>query len=432
MVGFLDVCKFTAVSNGTGDFVVSAAITGYQTPAGAGAVTGTVYRYRAESSDLTQWEVGYGAYTVSSVTLARTTVLFNSSGTTAKISFTVAPNVGVVLLAEDVVDQSNSPSFRNRIINPTFSVDQRYNGVATAVATNGYWADRWRVLCETSLNTTCTGKDTSVTGSKTNGQVKFTGTTDKGGIWQVIEGINCKDLRSTAVTFSAVLAVSNVRLGNIKMGIVEWTSTEDAVSANPISAWNADGTTPTLIAGYTFLNTPANLSVTTSPVKYSVTATLGASTTNLAVFIWNDDKSYTANDAMYFLDVCLEPGSVATSFERRPIAYEVMLCGRYCRSIGGNTNARYGAARTTSTTNGELIMYLVTPMRGSPTVTVNNVTNWNVNDASVAAAASAFASSLTTADSVNVNLTCAAVTANRPAFFTPSNANATMWFEAEI
>jgi hypothetical protein len=50
MVGFLDVCKFTAVSSGTGDFVVSAAVTGYQTPAGAGAVNGTVYRYRAESA----------------------------------------------------------------------------------------------------------------------------------------------------------------------------------------------------------------------------------------------------------------------------------------------------------------------------------------------------------------------------------------------
>lgn len=103
MTYLVDVCKFTAVSSGTGDFVVSAAITGYQTPASAGAVDGKTYRYRAESSDLSQWEVGYGTYTVSSTTLARSTVLFNSSGTTSKISFSSAPNVGIVLLAEDCV-----------------------------------------------------------------------------------------------------------------------------------------------------------------------------------------------------------------------------------------------------------------------------------------------------------------------------------------
>lgn len=103
MASFLDVVRFTAVSSGTGDFVVSALVTGYQTPATAGAVTGAIYRYRAENAALTEWEVGYGAYTVGSVTLARTTVLFNSLGTTAKISFTAPPQVGIVALSEDLI-----------------------------------------------------------------------------------------------------------------------------------------------------------------------------------------------------------------------------------------------------------------------------------------------------------------------------------------
>lgn len=109
-VGFVNVARFRASSSGTGDFVVSSAITGYQTPALAGAVNTTIYRYRAESDDLTQWEIGYGAYTSGSVTLARTTVLYNSSGTGTgagqsgagtKISFSAAPQVAVVFLAED-------------------------------------------------------------------------------------------------------------------------------------------------------------------------------------------------------------------------------------------------------------------------------------------------------------------------------------------
>jgi hypothetical protein len=102
MASFLDVCRFTAVSTGTGDFVVSAAATGYQTPASAQATDAAIYKYRAESADLSQWEVGYGAYTVSSTTLARTTVLYNSSGTQSKISFSAAPQVAIVGLAEDL------------------------------------------------------------------------------------------------------------------------------------------------------------------------------------------------------------------------------------------------------------------------------------------------------------------------------------------
>ncbi len=101
-MAFLDRCIFTATSSGTGDFVVSAAVTGYQTPASAGVTDGATYSYAAQSADLSQWEVGQGVYTVSTTTLARTTVLFNSSGTTAHISFSAAPQVMVTLLDEDV------------------------------------------------------------------------------------------------------------------------------------------------------------------------------------------------------------------------------------------------------------------------------------------------------------------------------------------
>ena len=102
MAALVDVCRFTASSSGTGDFVVASAVTGYQTPAAAGALNGATYRYRAESADLSQWEVGYGAYTSGSTTLARTTVLYNSSGTTSKISFSAAPQVAITALSRDL------------------------------------------------------------------------------------------------------------------------------------------------------------------------------------------------------------------------------------------------------------------------------------------------------------------------------------------
>jgi hypothetical protein len=103
--GFLDACGFTPTTGGTGTFTVSANISGYQTPASAGALNGGTYSYRAHSADLTQWEVGYGVYTVSGTTLSRT-VTANSLGTTAAVNFTAAPNVYITALSADLRNAS--------------------------------------------------------------------------------------------------------------------------------------------------------------------------------------------------------------------------------------------------------------------------------------------------------------------------------------
>lgn len=100
---FLDVCRFNPTLGGTTNWTYSSAALGYQSPAAAGAVNGAVYSYRAESADLTQWEVGIGVYTTGTGVLTRASVLFNSLGTTAKINFTTVPQVGIVALAEDLV-----------------------------------------------------------------------------------------------------------------------------------------------------------------------------------------------------------------------------------------------------------------------------------------------------------------------------------------
>ena len=100
--GFLDACGFNPASGGTGDFVVSAAVTGYQTPAGAGAVNGAVYSYRAQSSDMSEWEIGFGAYATGTTTLARTTVIASSTG--SKVNFSAPPSVYVTALTADLDD----------------------------------------------------------------------------------------------------------------------------------------------------------------------------------------------------------------------------------------------------------------------------------------------------------------------------------------
>ncbi|MGJ4888995.1 hypothetical protein ACQR1Y_12415 [Bradyrhizobium sp. HKCCYLRH3099] len=110
MTRLVDLAKFVPTAGGTADWAVSSAVTGYQTPATAGAVSGAVYNYRAESADLSQWEVGTGTYTSSNTTLTRSSVLYNNAGTTAKINFSTTPQVGLVTLTGNVGTWTNTRS----------------------------------------------------------------------------------------------------------------------------------------------------------------------------------------------------------------------------------------------------------------------------------------------------------------------------------
>lgn len=111
MAAFLDVCRYTPTAGSTTDWTYSAAVTGYQSPTAAGVVNGRLYKYRAESADLSQWEVGEGAYNTGTGVLARTTVLFNSAGTTSKINFSTVPQVAIVALKEDLISIEEANSF---------------------------------------------------------------------------------------------------------------------------------------------------------------------------------------------------------------------------------------------------------------------------------------------------------------------------------
>jgi len=153
--GFLDACGFNPASGGTGDFVVSAAVTGYQTPAGAGAVNGAVYSYRAQSSDLSQWEIGYGAYATGTTTLARTTVTASSTG--SKVNFSAPPSVYVTALTADLDDP-----WRQQPVGVPIPILDSITGVAQPPTGNPY---RYIKLTASDSYNTGVLTSESVTGS---------------------------------------------------------------------------------------------------------------------------------------------------------------------------------------------------------------------------------------------------------------------------
>lgn len=100
MASFLNGVRFRPTTAGTGDWTVDEAVQGYLTPANAGAVDGATYRYRAESRNLLEWEIGTSVYTAATQTFTRTVSL--SSNSNAKVNFTRVPDVALVALAEDL------------------------------------------------------------------------------------------------------------------------------------------------------------------------------------------------------------------------------------------------------------------------------------------------------------------------------------------
>lgn len=100
MASFVDGCRFKSSVSGTANFIVDTNAQGFQTPVNAGAVNGSTYRYRAESRDLLQWEIGTTVYTAATQTFTRTPIF--SSNANQKVNFTRAPEVALVFLAEDI------------------------------------------------------------------------------------------------------------------------------------------------------------------------------------------------------------------------------------------------------------------------------------------------------------------------------------------
>ena len=373
----------TSITTGTGNISVSGTPpTAFQTFDTVCATSDTFW-YVVVHRTANEWEVGLGTYNGSGV-IARTTVL-ESSNADAAVSFSAGtkdiwldvPAQGRKNpLSVGSINSGPLAGFRNHIINGAMMVAQRGTSFTSTTSPlnsdDTFLLDRWILLSD--------GNDivdvTQATEAPTNGLNSIgldVETVDKKfGILQVLERKNCVGLIGNTVTLSAQLKVTNAtRLDKIKMAIISWSSTADAVTSDIISAWGVDGTNPTLVANWTYENTPADLGVTTSWARYSVTAAVDtASTANIGVFIWSDNVTDTdLGDFLYVTDVQLEIGSVPTTFERRPVGTELALCQRYYfRSTSpGDIGSPFALGMCISTTTADGLNTFPVTMRIPPT-----------------------------------------------------------------
>jgi hypothetical protein len=256
---------------------------------------------------------------------------------------------------------------KNRIINGSFNIAQRGTSfVSGANNDDTYNLDRWYVLSDGNDAVDITQTTTVPTGAKYSIGLDVETVNKKFGIAQIIENVNCYDAIGGNVTLSFQAKVSaTTKLDNVKCAVVAWSGTADTVTSDIISAWEAEGTNPTLIANATYENTPANLNVTTSWATYSVTANVDtASTANIIVFIWSDVTDTTAGDFLHITNAQLEVGSTATPFERRLYNQELANCQRYYyRVLANGVGYVFGQSFNAATTLARGVVNFPTTMR---------------------------------------------------------------------
>ena len=226
----------------------------------------------------------------------------------------------------------------NPIINGDFLVWQRgttINAASTATINSDdkYICDRWVLLSDgNDIVDVARVSDSPDGGSGKACQLEVETINKKFGIVQIIEGKNCHDLIGEAVSLSLKLRVSaTTNLDDVRAAIVSWSGTEDSVTSDIVSAWEAEGTNPTLASNWTYENTPADLNVTTSWAEYKIENvdidTSGAK--NIAVFIWSNVTGTALNEDLLITDVQLNKGATAGSYERKPISQTIEDCTRY-------------------------------------------------------------------------------------------------------
>jgi len=137
--------KETTTTTGTGTVTLLGASTGFQSFAAIGNANTTYYTIASQTGN--EWEVGIGTYSTSGTTLARTTVLSNSSGTQpSALSFSAGTkDVFVTYPSEYAVAATNVGTSGQLLTSNGTGVAPTYQ---TSTAASKAYAQAMRILAD--------------------------------------------------------------------------------------------------------------------------------------------------------------------------------------------------------------------------------------------------------------------------------------------
>jgi hypothetical protein len=297
----------------------------------------------------------------------------NGAVTTEKLAAPIAPTVSSI-------NGGPLAGMRNAIINGNFDVWQRGTSTGTWVApvSNYYWPDRW------VLNSSGTGGNGSVSQQAfTAGQTDVPGEPTYFMRWQITS------------------AASGQTGGNnwVEQRIEDVRTL--AGQAATISFYaKGTGTLPNIYLTQTFgsggsaqvlYTLASSVTLSASWTKYTYTVNVGSISgktigTNHYVgltFMVPLNATYTFDLAQ----VQIEPGTVATPFERRSYGQELALCQRYYeiayQPTTGNGYGFFSSLYTTTNSESSHTWYFAVPKRATPTFTLLSTTGWQVGTPSI-------------------------------------------------
>ena len=283
----------------------------------------------------------------------------------------------------------NTASRQNLLVNGQFQVIQEGNTftAATTPANNDdtYLIDQW-ILLSDGNDIVDVSQETSLvpTGSYSAIKLEIATANKKAGIFQpLVTNDSFQIIGGTAsLSFKARIGGSNATVDNIRAAVVSWSSTADTITSDIVSAWNVEDTDPTLVANWTYENTPSNLTLTSSYQTFEITniSIDTASTANVGVFIWINNGDGTAADTVYITDVQLNPGAIASSFEARPYSLEEELCQRFYWRSGLSSN--YPAIQGYGLTGQVLVEEIEFPIKMRTPPSISTSGTWSYSNAS--------------------------------------------------
>jgi len=249
--------------------------------------------------------------------------------------------------------------FKNRFINPDFSISQEFGSASTPIVAGAaikYVVDQWYA--------TCAGANISaqqITGIADNQySLRLTGASSNSAIMlgHRIESANCYDLKNKNVTVSLNAKSTSART-------LTWTAYYASVADT--------FATKTSIATGT-------INVTTSVEKFSFTFNAGANAGN-GIAIELSGGALLAGSSVDFDAMQIESSAIATEFEKRSTQSELAMCQRYWEigiiGFGGG----YQAAGSSFTPYANF----VAAKRGTPTMTITTTSSSNINSITIQA-----------------------------------------------
>ena len=318
------------------------------------AGSNTQVQYNSSGSFAGSSNLTFNGTTLTAASLTLGSALSAANGGT---SLTAAGTTGNVLTSNGTTWTSASAAptngyRRNRIINGAMQINQRYVAASHTIPTGGaYTTDRWFAY---TIGANATGQ---VVAGPSGYQFAYqmtgaTGVTDLAFV-QKIESFNVADLVNQNATISAVIS-------NSLLTSVGWA----VYSANSSDNFGA----VTLVASGSWTVSP-------TATLYTATFNAGANAANglQLGFVVGAQTSGTFK----VTGVQLEPGSLATPFERLPVGETLSLCQRYFYSsyLIGQTPGQASVVSTFTNFSPTLNAFYTiaqsnypSTMRASPTV----------------------------------------------------------------